>query len=83
MAFDACGPLLVSLAFPIRCLQVTDSSGGSGTDGRGRAVVKMKPGAYERTASINALLPAIYPPTQPKALARVPSITSIRFDCRY
>src|ERR1700716_2566729 len=46
--------------------------------GGGKAVVKMKPGAYERTASIRALFPAMYPPMQPNALASVPSSTSIR-----
>lgn len=34
----------------------------------GRAVVKMKPAAKERTVSTRAALLAMYPPTQPKAL---------------
>jgi hypothetical protein len=44
----------------------------------GNAVVKINPGAYERTASISELVPAMYPPIQPKALASVSSSTSIR-----
>src|ERR1700681_925868 len=39
--------------------------------GGGRAVVKMNPGAYDRTASIKFAVPVMYPSRQPNALASV------------
>lgn len=44
----------------------------------GSAVVKMNPGAYDRTASMMLALAAIYSPRQPNAFASVPSTTSMR-----
>ena len=41
----------------------------------GKAVEKIKPDAKLRTKSQSAAEAAIYPPTTPKALPRVPSIT--------
>jgi hypothetical protein len=38
----------------------------------GSEVVKMNPGAYERTTSMRSAEPAMYPPTMPYALPRVP-----------
>ena len=70
----ACLCSILSLTLFFKCF--TDSMAPATIEG-GIDVVKINPDAKDLTVSTKYLLPVIYPPITPYALAKVPSIISI------